>query len=349
MGGVDELSGDTGLLIAVVAVALIFDVMNGFHDGCNAVSTVIYTGALKPKVAIAISAVFNFVGPLVMGVAVAKTIGGIVDAQAATAHLVIAALLGACVWEVLTWWWALPVSSSHALVGGLLGAGVAAIGVGGIHWDKVAWVFGALFLSPFLGILTGYFFMRTVSRGIMWLVQKASHRRFSLGMVDRLYRYLQVASSSWVSFSHGSNDATKVMGIIVIFLAARKGVTVKEYGVPYWVILACAGAMAFGTFMSVKSFRLIRTLGEKITKLHPVNGFSAECGGAIIIQMASLFGLPVSTTHVVTSAVTGTGLGSKLGGVSWKVFRGIMLAWVVTLPFCAAVAAIFYYILNLVM
>ena len=173
--------------------------------------------------------------------------------------------------------------------------------------------------------------------------------QLSMASADRFFKWMQIVSSSWVSFSHGSNDATKVMGIIVIFLAAQSpGKTVDEYGVPIWVILSAAAAMAVGTFISVKSFRLIRTLGEKITKLHPINGFSAEMGGGIIIFLASHFGLPVSTTHVVTSAVTGTGLASGLGGVSWKVFRAIMLAWVVTLPFCAIVAAGMYYILNLV-
>ena len=329
----------------MVTVALIFDMMNGFHDGCNAVSTVIYTGALKPRIAIGLSAIFNFIGPLVMGVAVAKTIGGIIAAGDATAHLVLAALLGAIVWEVLTWWWALPVSSSHALVGGLVGAGLAALGPSGIIWSKSAWVFAALFISPFLGIITGFIFMR-VSRLFFAMV------RWDMARADRFYKRMQIVSSSWVSFSHGSNDATKVMGIIVIFLAAQQSLSVEKYveqnGFPLWVILTCAAAMAIGTFLSVKSFRLIRTLGEKITKLHPINGFSAEGGGATIIQLASLLGLPVSTTHVVTSAVTGTGLASKLGGVSWKVFRAIMLAWLVTLPFCAVAAAICYYILNLV-
>ena len=336
------MSAGTWQIVAVVAVALVFDLMNGFHDGCNAVSTVIYTGALKPKIAIGVSAVFNFIGPWAMGVAVAKTIGGIIPAGQATAHLVIAALFGAIVWEVLTWWWALPVSSSHALVGGLVGAGLAALGFHhGIVWTKLIEVFAALLLSPFLGIIIGFVLMR-ISRYLWGLTH------LSVAWADRIFKWLQIGSSSWVSFSHGSNDATKVMGIIVIFLAAQSGKTVKEYGVPVWVILAAAAAMAIGTFLSVKSFRLIRTLGEKITKLHPINGFSAEMGGGIIIFLASRFGLPVSTTHVVTSAVTGTGLGSGLGGVSWKVFRAIMLAWVVTLPFCAIVAAIMYYILKLV-
>lgn len=344
------MGGDIWLLVAVVTVALLFDLMNGFHDGCNAVSTVIYTGALKPRFAIGLSALFNFIGPIVMGVAVARTIGGVIDASDATAHLVIAAMLGAFVWDLLTWIWALPVSSSHALVGGLLGAGVAALGFGGIHWNTVILVFASLFLSPFLGIVTGFLLMRA-SRYVF------SKMRWDIARADRFYKRMQILSSSWVSFSHGSNDATKVMGIIVIFLAAREGLGVQDYlaqrdflfGLPIWVILSAAGAMAVGTFLSVKSFRLIRTLGEKITKLHPINGFSAECGGAVVIQLASLFGLPVSTTHVVTSAVTGTGLGSQLGGVSWKVFRSIMLAWLVTLPFCAIAGAVFYLLLNLVM
>ncbi len=345
-GGPGALSAGTIQLIAVVAVALIFDLLNGFHDGCNAVSTVIYTKALKPRFAIGLSALFNFIGPLIVGVAVAKTIGGIINAEDATAHLVIAALLGACVWEVLTWLWALPVSSSHALVGGLLGAGLAALGTGGINWQKLGLVFASLLISPFLGIVTGFVLMR-LSRLFF------AKMRMDMARADRFYKHMQILSSSWVSFSHGANDATKVMGIIVIFLAAQEGLGVTDYvdqnGFPIWVIIACAAAMAIGTFLSVKSFRLIRTLGEKITKLHPINGFSAEAGGALIIQLASVFGLPVSTTHVVTSAVTGTGLASHLGAVSWKVFRAIMLAWVVTLPFCAATAAAIYYLLNLVM
>ncbi len=340
------MSTETILLIAVVTVALAFDVMNGFHDGCNAVSTVIYTGALKPKVAIGISAFFNFIGPLVIGVAVASTIGGVIKASDATAHLVIAALAGALLWDILTWIWALPVSSSHALVGGLLGAGMAALGPAGINFGKVALIFSSLLISPILGIATGYLFMK-MSKFVF------GRLRLDLDRADGFYRHMQILSSSWVSFSHGSNDATKVMGIILIFIAAREGLDVDEYileyGFPLWVILSAASAMAVGTYLSVRSFRLIRTLGEKITHLHPVNGFSAEAGGALIIQAASLFGLPVSTTHVVTSSVTGTGLAGGLGSVSWKVFRAIMLAWAVTLPFCAIAAALIYYALNLVM
>ncbi|MHB9150510.1 MAG: inorganic phosphate transporter [Thermoleophilia bacterium] len=340
------MDSDTLLLVAVVAVALAFDLMNGFHDGCNAVSTVIFTGALKPKFAIGLAAFFNFIGPLVMGVAVAETIGGVIKASDATAHLVIAALAAALLWDVLTWIWAMPVSSSHALVGGLLGAGMAALGLDGINWHKVALVMGSLIISPFLGIATGYLMMKA-SKFVF------KRMRLDLGKADAFYRHMQILSSSWVSFSHGSNDATKVMGIIVLFIASSHGLDVDEYitqnGFPLWVILSAASAMAVGTYIDVRSFRLIRTLGEKITTLHPVNGFSAEAGGAMIIQLASFLGLPVSTTHVVTSSVTGTGLAGGLGSVSWKVFRAIMLAWVVTLPFCAASAALLYYALNLVM
>lgn len=340
------MDSETIALVAVVVVALGFDLMNGFHDGCNAVSTVIYTGALKPRFAIGLSAFFNFVGPLVMGVAVAETIGGVIKASDATAHLVIAALAGALLWDFLTWIWALPVSSSHALVGGLMGAGLAALGLDGINWHKVLLVMGSLVISPFLGIITGFVMMH-ISRFVF------SRRRLDLDKADAFYRHMQIVSSSWVSFSHGSNDATKVMGIIVLFIASSHGLDVDEYvkqeGFPLWVILSAASAMAVGTYLSVRSFRLIRTLGEKITHLHPVNGFSAEAGGAMIIQLASLFGLPVSTTHIVTSSVTGTGLAGGLGSVSWKVFRAIFLAWVVTLPFCAGSAALIYYILNFIM
>ncbi len=328
----------------MVVVALGFGLLNGFHDGCNAVSTAIYTKALKPRTAIGLSAFFNFIAPLVTGVAVAKTIGEVIKAGDASFQLVIAAMLGASIWAILTWIWALPVSSSHALVGGLLGAGLAALGTDGIDWAKVILVFAALFLSPFVGIFTGYAFMH-ISRFFF------ARKRMTLAGADRFYRYAQIVSSSWVSFSHGSNDATKVMGIIVIFLAARQRLDVTEYvareGVPLWVILSAAAAMAIGTYLSVRSFRLIKTVGEKITELHPINGFSAQVGGAIVIQIASLFGLPVSTTHVITSAVAGTGLASKLG-VSWKVF--VLSCWPGGhLPFCAAVAAVFYYLFDLVM
>ena len=334
------MSGGTGALIAVVAVALIFDVLNGFHDGCNAVSTVIYTKALKPQVAIGLSALFNFIGPLAIGVAVAERIGGIANHEIVTTQLMLAALLGACVWEILTWIWALPMSSSHTLIGGLLGALLVGVGPSGVVWGKLMWVLIALFAAPILGIFTGLFFMR-LSRLVF------SRLKLDMARADKFYKRMQILSSCWVSFSHGSNDATKVMGIIAVFLAARAGTSIEDYGVPVWVIVSCAAAMAVGTYLSVASFRLIRTLGEKITKLHPINGFSAECGGAIVITMASHFGLPVSTTHVVTSAVTGTGLIGGLGAVSWKVFRAIMLTWVVTLPVCAGLAAAFYYLLGI--
>ena len=338
------MSTDTLLLVLVVVAGLLFDLMNGFHDGCNAVSTVIYTGALKPRVAIALSACFNLVGPLVMGIAVAETIGGVVKAQDATAHLVIAALFGALVWDFVTWIRALPVSSSHALVGGLIGAGLAALGPEGINWSKVGLVFAALLISPVLGLGTGLFFMKA-SKFLLRLI------KLDLDRADRFYRRMQVLSCSWVSFSHGSNDATKVMGIITIMLAARVNMNVEEYvainGIPFWVIGTAAAAMSLGTYLDYKSFRIIRTLGERLTHLHPVNGFSAEVGGALVIQVASLLGMPVSTTHVITSSVTGTGLASGLSAVSWKVFRSILLAWGVTLPFCGIVAALTYYVLEL--
>jgi inorganic phosphate transporter, PiT family len=337
---------DTILLIGVVGTGLLFDTMNGFHDGCNAVSTVIYTKALKPRTAIGLSAMFNFVGPLVFGIAVAETIGGVIKAADATAHLVIAAFIGALIWDILTWIWALPVSSSHALIGGLLGAGLASLGPSGINWSKVLLVFAALLVSPVLGLAAGYGFMQ-VTRLII--------RRLKLDIdrADKFYRRMQIVSSSWVSLSHGSNDATKVMGIIVIFLAGQQKMNVSAYitqhGMPKWVILSCAAAMALGTYLGYRSFRIIRTVGERLTQLHPVNGFSAEVGGATIIQVASALGLPVSTTHVVTSSVTGTGLASGVGAVSWKVFRAIAMAWVITVPFCAIVAALVYWLLKLVM
>ncbi len=331
----------TFLLVLVVIAAIAFDLMNGFHDGCNAVSTVIYTKALKPHVAIFISAAFNFVGPF-LGVQVAKTIGGVINFSDAgsnqMARLVIAAMIGALFWDVLTWLWGLPVSSSHALVGGLLGAGIMALGFDGVKWTKLSEVMAALIFSPVIGMVAGFILM-LISRRIL------AAMRLEIERADSFYRKLQIFSSSFVSFTHGSNDATKVMGIIALFLAAHYNYS--EITVPVWVIVACAAAMALGTYLSVASMRLVRTLGEGLTTLHPVHGFSAETGAAAVIFFASRLGLPVSTTHVVTSSVTGTGLASGLRSVGWRTFRDIILAWLITLPFCAGVAAVAYYVLSI--
>jgi len=329
------------LLVLVVVAAVAFDLMNGFHDGCNAVSTVIYTKALKPRTAIFMSAAFNFIGPF-LGIKVAQTIGGVIDFSDADgnvmARLVIAALIGAFLWDLLTWIWGLPVSSSHALVGGLVGAGMMALGTAGVNWDKVALVMAALLLSPVLGMSVGAMLMM-VSKRVLKAV------KLDIEKADGFYKKMQIFSSAFVSFTHGSNDATKVMGIIALFLAARYNW--DEIHVPIWVIVLCAGAMAIGTYLSVLSFRLIKTMGDGITKLHPVHGFSAETGAAAIIFTASRLGLPVSTTHVVTSSVTGTGIASGLRSVGWKTLRDILLAWIITLPFCAVAAAVTYYILTL--
>src|SRR5665648_93128 len=247
----------------VVVAAIAFDLMNGFHDGCNAVSTVIYTKALKPRTAIMISAAFNFVGPF-LGIKVAKTIGGVINFDATNdpdlmAKLVISALLGALLWDILTWVWGLPVSSSHALIGGLLGAGVMALGMSGVNWGKMIEVMAAHILSPVIGMAVGFVLMM-ISRRIL------AAMRLDIERADGFYRKMQIFSSSFVSFTHGSNDATKVMGIIALFLAAHYNYT--ELYVPVWVIMACAAAMALGTYLSVLSLRLIRTMGEGITKLH---------------------------------------------------------------------------------
>lgn len=340
-GDTKSLVESTLLLIMVVVAALAFDLMNGFHDGCNAVSTVIYTKALKPRTAIFISAAFNFVGPF-LGIKVAQTIGGVIKFGDADpdlmARLVIAAMLGAFLWDALTWIWALPVSSSHALVGGLLGAGIMALGFDGVNFNKIIEVMSALIFSPFIGMLVGFVLM-TISRRILSAI------RLDIERADGFYKKMQIFSSSFVSFTHGSNDATKVMGIIALFLAARN--PGQGLHVPLWVILSCAGVMAFGTYLSVLSMRLVRTLGEGITQLHPVHGFSAETGAAAVIFTASRLGLPVSTTHVVTSAVTGTGVASGLGSVGWRTFRDIILAWLITLPFCAGAAAVAFYVLSI--
>jgi len=326
--------GFTATLIAVLGLAVLFDYINGFHDTANAIATSVSTRALSPRVAIAMSATANFVGALT-GTAVAHTIGeGLITRQSEGGSVIAAALLGAIVWNLLTWRLGIPSSSSHALIGGLLGASAAAVGFG-------AWQMGGilgkvilpLFGSPIAGFVIGFALMVT----IFHLFRRAHPKTMS----DR-FRRLQVISAAYMAFSHGSNDAQKTMGVMTLALVSAGVLT--EFKVPLWVIILAASAISLGT--AAGGWRIIRTMGRKVVKLDPVHGFAAETTAASVIFGASILGMPVSTTHVISSAILGVGSSDRFRAVHWGVARRIGIAWVLTLPASGLVAALSYVLLH---
>jgi PiT family inorganic phosphate transporter len=326
--------GLTATLIAVLGLAVLFDYINGFHDTANAIATSVSTRALSPRVAIAMSATANFVGALT-GTAVAKTIGaGLVAPQAEGGLVVAAALVGAIVWNLLTWRLGIPSSSSHALIGGLLGASAAAIGFGA--W-QVGGVVGKVILplvgSPIVGFAVGF--------ALMLVIFNLFRRAHPKTMNDR-FRRLQIVSAAFMAFSHGSNDAQKTMGVMTLALVSA-GI-IPEFKVPLWVIILAAGAISLGT--AAGGWRIIRTMGTKVVKLDPVHGFAAETTAASIIFGASTLGMPVSTTHVISSAILGVGSSDRFRAVHWGVARRIGIAWVLTLPASGVVAALAYLVLR---
>jgi len=323
------------LLLTIVVVALIFDYTNGFHDTANAIATSVSTRALSPRVAVIMAAVLNLVGALLY-TGVAKTVGeGIVDTGLVTLPLVLAALVGAVVWNFTTWYFGIPSSSSHALIGGLIGAMIASAGVSGVLWDGVLHkVILPMIGSPVLGFVAAFALMT----GLLWLV-----RRWSPAPVNRTFRLLQPISAGFMAFSHGGNDAQKTMGIITLALFASGKISTFE--IPFWVKIACATAMALGTYSG--GWRIIHTIGSRVIKLDPIHGFAAETGAASIIQLATHFGFPVSTTHTITAAIMGVGSTRRLSAVRWGVAGNIVGAWVLTLPAAALIAAACYLILSI--
>ena len=321
-------------LIAVLALAVIFDYINGFHDTANAIATSVSTRALKPQHAIVMSAVANFTGALI-GTEVAKTVGsGLIEAQFESQAVIAAALIGAIVWNLLTWRLGIPSSSSHALIGGLLGAVAIAAGFGAWKMDGVIGkVLVPLIGSPILGFLIGF--------GLMALLLNVFRRANPRVMNDR-FRRLQVISAAYMAFSHGSNDAQKTMGIMTLALVTAGIQT--TFDPPIWVILLAASAISLGT--AAGGWRIIRTMGTKVVKLDPVHGFAAETTAASIIFGASQLGMPVSTTHVISSAIMGVGSTGRLSAVRWGVARSILIAWVLTLPAAGTIAAVAYLVLR---
>ena len=321
------------LLFMVVAAALIFDYINGFHDTANAIATCVSTRALSVKSAIYMAAFLNFAGAMV-STKVAATIGkGIVDAQNVTQMVVFAGVMGAIIWNLITWYWGLPSSSSHALIGGVIGAVVAHAGSSVLHWAGLKKILLALIISPIAGAMIGFIFMLAV----MWGFRKKSPGPLNVG-----FRRMQVLSAAFMAFSHGTADAQKSMGIITLALLSYGAIPV--FDVPTWVKLSCAVAMGLGT--AAGGWRIIKTVGKDFVKLQPVHGFCVETAAAGVILGASSMGMPVSTTHVITSSILGVGLTRRMSAVNWNVAYRILWAWVLTIPASAVMAFITYVTLS---
>jgi len=325
------------LLLTIIAVALVFDYTNGFHDTANAIATSVSTRALSPRVAVLMAAGLNLLGALLY-TGVAKTVGeGLVDTDLVTLPLVLAALVGAVVWNFTTWYFGIPSSSSHALFGGLIGAMIAAVGVSGVEWGGVVdKVILPMVGSPLLGFVCAWILMTSLT----WLV-----RRWPPAPVNRWFRTLQPISAGFMAFSHGGNDAQKTMGIITLALYASG--EIETFTIPSWVKVACALAMAAGTYSG--GWRIIHTLGSKVIKLDPIHGFAAETSAASVIQLATHFGIPVSTTHTITAAIMGVGSTQRLSAVRWGVAGNIVTAWVLTLPAAGLIAGLTYAVFALFM
>lgn len=325
-----------------VAVALIFDVINGFHDAANSIATIVSTRVLSPRQAVLWAAFFNFAAMFVFAPRVAGTISKIVNVRpndAAFVYVVLAGLLGAVVWDLLTWIWGLPTSSSHALVGGVGGAGVAYAGWDALHWEKVIPIIEFIPLAPLIGMGLGFCLMLSV----FW-----AFRRWRPSAVDTLFRRGQLFSAAAYSLGHGGNDAQKTMGIIVALLVASGHMAPNQADehIPLWIILSCNSAMALGTAFG--GWRIVKTMGMKITKLQPVGGFCAEAAGALTLFGSTLAGIPVSTTHTITGAIIGVGATRSFSGVRWGVAGRIVWAWLLTIPASALVAAACLYLLRLI-
>jgi PiT family inorganic phosphate transporter len=324
------------VLIGIIAVALLFDFLNGLHDAANSIATIVSTRVLRPQYAVIWAAFFNFVAFAVFGLNVAQTIGtGIIDPTVITSQVIFAALIGAIVWNLITWALGIPSSSSHALIGGLVGGGVAKAGVSAVVWGGLSKALLAIVLSPLVGFLLALVLVAIVS----W----ASVRQTPFA-VDRAFRVLQFASASLYSLGHGGNDAQKTMGIIAVLLYSQ-GYLGSHFLVPIWVVLACQASMALGTLMG--GWRIVRTMGLRITKLTPMQGFCAETGGAITLFVATFLGVPVSTTHTITGAIVGVGAARRVSAVRWNVASSIVYAWVITIPASAIVAALAYWAVTL--
>ena len=324
-----DIPSATLMLWFLIAVALAFDFLNGLHDAANSIATIVSTRVLKPRYAVMWAALFNFIAFLFFGVHVAHTVGsGIVSVQIVTDRVIFAALSGAIVWNVITWMAGIPSSSSHALVGGLVGAGLAKAGLSAIVWSGVSQTAAGIVASPLLGFILALLLVLAVS----WLFVKMRP-----AAVDRVFRSAQFVSASLYSLGHGGNDAQKTMGVIAVLLFAHSGGK-GAFNIPMWVVLSCQAAMALGTLFG--GWRIVHTMGSKITRLSPMQGFCAETGGAITLFAATYLGVPVSTTHTITGAIVGVGAARRTTAVRWGVARRIVVAWVITMPMAGLIGAV---------
>ena len=323
------MSFDLGVVF-IILVALTFDFLNGFHDAANSIATVVSTRVLSPQKAVMWAAFFNFVAAFVMGTAVAKTMGqGMIDISVVNQHVILAGLIGAIAWNLFTWYYGLPVSSSHALIGGYAGAAVARAGIGAIVFSGWTKTLIFIVLAPLMGAILGFLLMVAVT----WIF-----RRWHPFKLDQLFRRLQLISAGLYSLGHGGNDAQKTMGIITGLLVTAG--YHKGFEIPFWVIIICHAAIALGTMFG--GWRIVKTMGTKITKLQPIGGFSAESAGAITLFLATHLGIPVSTTHTITGAIIGVGATRRISAVKWGVAGTILWAWILTIPLAAIVSAISY-------
>lgn len=322
-------------VIFLVVVALVFDFINGFHDSSNSISTIVSTRVLSPQYAVLWAAFFNFVAAFFIGTAVAHTVGkGIIHIEIVDNLIILSALSGAIIWNLITWYFGLPSSSSHALIGGLIGAGIAKAGTSTLVWSGIIKTTAFIVLSPAIGMFLGFFFM-ALSLNL--------NRGSNMARSDRLYRKLQFISSAVYSLGHGMNDAQKTIGIIAIVLYS-KGLIDSSFHIPYWIIIMCYSVIALGTMFG--GWRIVKTMGTKITKLKPIGGFSAEAGAACSIIGASIFGIPVSTTHTITGAIVGVGATKRLSAVRWGVAGNIIWAWILTIPISALLSSATYFIVS---
>jgi PiT family inorganic phosphate transporter len=321
------------LLGFLIVLALLFDFMNGFHDAANAIATVVSTGVLKPHNAVLLAAFFNFIAIIIFQLKVATTVGkGTIDPAMVDHYVVFGALVGAIIWNLLTWFYGIPSSSSHALIGGLVGAAVAKAGTGSLISSGLIKTISFIVLSPLLGFLFGSMMMLIVS----WLFVRSTPQR-----VDKWFRRMQLISASMYSLGHGGNDAQKTMGIIWMLLIAA-GVSAASDPLPWWVIVSCYAAISLGTLFG--GWRIVKTMGQRITKLKPVGGFCAETGGAMTLFLATAMGIPVSTTHTITGAIVGVGSSRKMSAVRWGIAGNIVWAWIFTIPASAFLAAIAWWL-----
>ena len=321
------------VVVMLVALALVFDFMNGFHDAANSIATVVSTGVLKPGQAVVFAAFFNFIAIFVFHLSVAATVGkGIAQPGVVDVHVVFGALVGAISWNLITWYYGIPSSSSHALIGGIVGAVMAKTGASGLVGSGIAKTVAFIFVSPLLGYVLGSLMLVAVA----WIFRRATPSR-----VDRWFRRLQLVSAGAYSLGHGGNDAQKTIGIIWLLLIATGYASANDASPPVWTIVSCYVAIAAGTMFG--GWRIVKTMGQKITKLKPVGGFCAETGGALTLFMATMLGIPVSTTHTITGAIVGVGSTRRASAVRWGVAGNIVWAWILTIPASAFVAAIAYW------